>query len=136
MQRSRGTISNAVYWSHPGSRSDAQKLAKRLNGHYIYDYVSNEDIAKWSNLCSADERKVLWARASYAFAKLSSGTTYVVTTTANSDSIWINYEFRVLKGTGLINSVVSIDDPTHPRPMVRQIFSKSLLDKLSLPAEP
>lgn len=133
-QKSGGTLSNTVYWSHPGSMSDAQKLAQKLKGHYIFDYVSNEDVAEWGKLCSPAEKNALWARASYAFAKLSSGTAYVVTTTAKSDAIWTKYEFPVLKGTGLINSVLSID-PANPS-KVTQLFSKNPTSHSPLPAEP
>jgi hypothetical protein len=114
--------------------SDAQKLAAKLNGHYIFNYVSNEDVAEWGKLCPPAEKNALWARASYAFAKLSSGTAYVVTTTAKSDAIWSKYEFPVLKGTGLINSVLSID-PADPK-KVTQIFSRSPRGNPPLPAEP
>ncbi|KDR81824.1 hypothetical protein GALMADRAFT_135219 [Galerina marginata CBS 339.88] len=133
-QKSGGTLSNTVYWSHPGSMTQAHTLAKTLSGHYIYDYVSNEDIAAWGKLCTPAEQKALWARASYAFAKLSSGTAYVVTTTANSDAIWTKYEFPVLKGTGLINSVLSVD-PANPKKFT-QLFTKNPLGNPPLPAEP
>ncbi|KAF8063567.1 hypothetical protein FPV67DRAFT_252287 [Lyophyllum atratum] len=124
-RKSGGTLPNTVYWSHPGSMSDAQKLAAKLRGHYIFSYVSNEDVAEWGKLCAPAEKNALWARASYAFAKLSSGTAYVVTATAKSDAIWTKYEFPVLKGTGLVNAVFSVD-PVDPR-KVTQIFSKNPL---------
>jgi len=133
-QRSHGTISNAVYWSHPGSPSDAQKLAEKLKGHWIHSYISDADIVEWGKLCSPVEKGVLWKRASYAFAKLSSGTAYVVTATAKSDAVWTQYEFPVLQGTGLINAVFSVD-PADPR-KVTQLFSKSPTHNPPLPAEP
>jgi len=134
MQKSRGTISNAVYWSHPGSVTDARNLAQKLKGHYFYDFVSNTDVAGWGKLCTPAENNALWARASYAFAKLSSGTAYVVTDTAKSDAIWTKYEFPVLKATGLINTVFSVD-PADPK-KVTQLFSKSPMGNPPFPAEP
>jgi hypothetical protein len=126
-------IPNAVYWSHPGSVTDAQNLAKKLKGHYIYDFVSNEDIAAWGKLCSPAEKGALWSRASYAFAKLSTGTAFVVTSTAKSDAIWSKYEYPVLQATGLINTVFSVDPATAK---TTQIFTKNPSVHPRLPAEP
>jgi len=134
-QKSGGHISYAVYWSHPGSMTDAHNLATTLKGHYIYDFVSQDDIKKWGEQCTDPAEKVLlWTRASYAFAKLSSGTAYVVTATAKSDAIWSKYEFPVLQATGLINTVLEVD-PVNPKKPT-QIFSKNPLHNPPFPAEP
>lgn len=133
-KKSGGLLTNTVYWSHPGSMTDAKTLVQKLSGHYIFDYVSNEDVAAWGKVCTPAEAGALWSRASYAFAKMSSGTAYVVTTTAKSDAIWTKYEFPVLKGTGLVTTVFSVD-PTNPKKLT-QIFTKNPLNNPPLPAEP
>ncbi|KAG6859588.1 hypothetical protein C0991_000468 [Blastosporella zonata] len=83
--KSGGLVKNAVYWSYPGSIKRAEAFVARDRGdrHYIYDFVKNEDIARWGNLCPPEQGNLLWARASYAFAKLSKGSAYVVTGQGN-----------------------------------------------------
>jgi len=111
-KKSGGAIQNAVFWSFPGGSKDAEKIARERSGHYFYDYVSDAELIMWKENCSPAERNALPARASYALAKLSVGTAFVVTANPGLNSIWSTIEFPVLKGNRKINTVFSVDPKT------------------------
>jgi len=90
---------NAVFWTYPGTDSDAKKFASNINGVYFDSLYGNQYnmVEAWSN---GDNWEQVIDLMSEALSEVARSPVYLMLTkdaTPKGDSTWVNIEAPVLK---------------------------------------
>jgi hypothetical protein len=91
---------NAVFWTYPGTDSDAKQFAGKINGVY-FDNLYGNMVRVWSN---DDNWEQVFDLMSEALAEVAKSPVYLMLTkdaTPKGDSTWVNIEAPVLKRRGV-----------------------------------